>query len=506
MGRMNVGSEPLALFEKLRESLSKHESNVAFCIDGNYYSYGDLRKRTVGIQAKIVKEYPKGGARLGIVTRNAIDTYASFLACWFSGNSYVPINQDFPLSRNLEIIDQADISYILDSTSDNSLNLPPSVRFIDTRHHVEMEDGDFEIIGRGSDSELYILFTSGSTGSPKGVPISYGNVSAFVDSWNLLAIPINGNDRCLQMFDLTFDVSIACFLLPLLSGAQVYTVPPHGIKYLNAAKIIMQYELTIITIVPSLIALLKPYLSQLKFSRVRNCLLTAEATQVDLLEAWRQVVPNAMIRNLYGPTETTIWVSCYTVDSYRVKNYNGMLSIGKLFGGATSLIINEYGNPVAEYEKGELLISGPQLTSGYLNCPEKNAVAFLVFTIGNKLVRFYRTGDLCYKDEVGDLYYCGRIDNQVKIQGYRVELSEIEYLVRQEFDLNCATVVSNRYGTSEIVLVLESTTLVDTAKVLSFLKKKLPYYMVPARIASIGEFPIGTSGKVDRRQILSMIG
>jgi acyl-coenzyme A synthetase/AMP-(fatty) acid ligase len=308
------------------------------------------------------------------------------------------------------------------------------------------------------------------------------------------------------MFELTFDVSVSSYLPALLKGACVYTVPNDGIKYMHVLRVMTQYRLTSVQMVPSVIKLAKKLLNRISIPEVKRCILTGEATMVDLLELWLPCVPNASIFNFYGPTESTIYCSFLQYAEARPKSYNGMLAIGKSLKGMDLLIVNDLGDEASPNEKGELLIGGPQVTAGYLKNESKNKESFVSRSINGEPKSFYRSGDMCYRDEDGEIFYCGRFDNQVKIQGFRIELSEIEFLVRKQFGVNNVVIVEeNEQGVTKLLLVIESQLNEDITKIIAYLKDKLPDYMVPGVTNSMEEFPLNSSGKTDRKKIKEIL-
>lgn len=182
-----------------------------------------------------------------------------------------------------------------------------------------------------------------------------------------------------------------------------------------------------------------------------------------------------------------------------------MLSIGKPMGNTELLILDEHHQEVEKGSKGELYIGNAQLSAGYLNNPSQTSEAFLTLPDKGNMI-FYKSGDMVYKDGDGDIYYCGRFDNQVKIQGFRVELGEIEFLVREKFGVNnVVTVIESRKNASELILILESGQSGNNDSILNYLQHKLPQYMVPAGITCLKEFPLTGSGKTDRRKIKELI-
>ena len=487
----------------LKSSFEKNINRNAFCINQKFYTYEELQDKLFRISGALINSNAAKTKRVGIATTDTLETYASILACWFAGYAYVPLNPSIPEERNLTIIKEAKINVVLSSSE----TLPDfSKSFLHVQHintsELDKEGVDnFKFTEFNTDTTLYILFTSGSTGVPKGVPITYGNVISFVDSYNALGFNCNHEDRFLQMFDLTFDVSVASYLIPLLLGACVYTVSSKGIKYMNVYKILKDYKISFASIVPSIITYLKPYFADINLPYLKYCILTAEASNIDIVTKWLHCVPNCSIVNLYGPTEATIWCTGYFFDITKPKAYNEMLVIGKPFKNVHAEIIGENGAEVKKGEKGELCISSAQLTIGYLNNEEKNQLSFFI----KDGIRFYKTGDLCYVDENDDIFYCGRIDHQIKIQGFRIELSEIEMSAKEFAAVNnVAVAYKNKYGVNEIALFLE-----NFSGNINELKKKLtsrlPYYMIPSQINIITELPYNTSGKVDRVKLSGSI-
>jgi acyl-coenzyme A synthetase/AMP-(fatty) acid ligase len=227
---------------------------------------------------------------------------------------------------------------------------------------------------------------------------------------------------------------------------------------------------------------------------LKYCILTAEASLLANVSKWMDCMPGGKVVNLYGPTEATIWCTGYELDVQAPKAYNGMLAIGKPFKHVEAFILDELGNETALDIKGELCIASDQLTKGYLNNQEKTGLSFIEW--GGK--RLYKTGDLCYKDISGDIFYCGRIDHQVKIQGFRIELNEIEAVAKELISVNNAAVVyKNKLGVDQICLFLEKYTG-EAAGLKKQLEQKLPYYMIPTQVRVIEELPHNTSSKIDR--------
>lgn len=472
----------------------------AFHIGGNYFTYNQLAKYISKIRNELRIETLTDDKNIGLIIDDNIETYASIIAIWLEGKAYVPINPDSPLDRNNNLINQAEIKTIL-STSKVPIKLERKVIFTDLLE----EKALFLIQNNVPDSELaYIFFTSGTTGEPKGVPITRGNIEAFVSAFWDLGYTIDENDRCLQPFDLTFDLSVMSYLIPLLKGACVYTVPSNQIKYSYIAQLLEENMVTFALMVPSTIRFLKPYFDELNFPSLKYSLFCGEALPLDLTQGWSKCAPNAIIDNVYGPTEDTIFCSQYRyVRDNKNKTYNGILSIGKSMTSGEMIIVNEKNEEVETGEHGELCLTGGQLTPGYWKNPQKNKD---VFFLNNQGKRFYKTGDICFKDIEGDIMYVNRIDSQVKVQGFRIELGEIEFHVREFLKgINAAAVAfENISGNTELALFIEGQSI-NTNELYVYLKSKLPHYMIPANTLFCASFPLNSNGKTDRKELKRLI-
>lgn len=484
-------------------NIAKSADWNAFCINGKFYTYREFGRAVSRIQQSVAEAGPNS-RNVGLVINDDLETYASIFALWLEGESYVPLHPGWPPERCRDIAVQSGMDLILDSSERTRYD----GNVLHTSSLPETGDQPRYLCEHASDDDLaYILFTSGSTGKPKGVQISRGNIGAFMRAFWQTGIKIDGDDRCLQCFDLTFDVSVQSFLVPLTMGACCYTIPHGQIKYIYASGLIEDHRLTFGAMAPSMIRFLRPYFDEIDMSSLRTCIFTAEASPLDLVKEWMKVAPEAEIYDFYGPTEATIYCTYYKLSKTSAnKTLNGVVSIGKPMADVDAIIVGPDDNIVPQGEKGELCVAGPQVTSGYLNNPQKNAEAFMFKDINGRRLRFYRTGDLCFRDENGDIMYSGRLDHQAKIQGYRVEMGEIEFHAR-EF-LGGTNVVCIAYenagGLTEIAMFIESEES-DTSALLDYLKSKMPHYMIPGRIYFEPTFPLNGNAKTDKVVLKSKI-
>lgn len=488
----------------VRESIANYNDRNAFYIDGQYYTYRQLAERVSAIRG-LIRAAEVDEQIWGLAIQDNLDTYASILALWMEGKAYVPLHPSWPADRIASIIDQIELHNIL-ITEDADIVYPTTTHYTlhATRYTLNstlLLDDWKEV---SEDDLAYILFTSGSTGTPKGVQLSRKNIATFMDSFWKTGITITPEDRCMQVFDLTFDVSVQSYLVALTHGACVYTVPYGQVKYLYAASLIQEQKITFGAMAPSMLTYLRPYFDEFDATSMRQCILTAEACPVDLMEDWYKCAPNVEIYDFYGPTEATIYCTYYKLTrGGKNLSLNGIISIGRPMANVQAIIIDEDGNIIPEKSgaehKGELCVAGDQVTPGYWKNEEKNTSSFFV----RDGVRYYHTGDLCYWDESGNIMYSGRIDQQAKIQGFRVELGEIEFHAREYFNKEkrvMAIAFQNDKNLTEIALFIESAEL-DTKDLITYMRSKMPHYMIPTRMIFIENFPLNKSEKVDRNAL-----
>jgi amino acid adenylation domain-containing protein len=475
----------------------------AIFVDDRSYTYSELYGLCSAMHTLLKAHSIKKGDRVGVFTENSIYTYASLLGILSCGACYVPLNYDNPVERNRDIIADAGIKVLLytekeEKARELSVSLGTGCRPLNNR--VTPNPDTLAPVDQVHGDLCYLLFTSGTTGKPKGVPIYHRNLAAFLDMMlESGRYDFNRNDRFLQMFELTFDLSIFSFLVPLSVGASFYPIPRKGVAYLEVADILETREITVALMVPSVINYLKPYFREINLPKMRYSLFCGEALYHDTLSSWATCVPHAKIENLYGPTEATIFCLRYEwqLGESPHPQGKGIVPIGRPMEGMDAFKMNE--NSLDE--EGELCLSGEQVTLGYWNNSAKTAEAFGTTQNGKT---FYWTGDLCKIDQAGNFLYLGRIDNQVKIDGHRVELEEIEFHSR----VFCrdkqviAAVHTSEAGFHSLLLFVEGGE--DLKEGLEeHLKKHLPEYMIPKEIITVSCFPLNSNGKTDRKALIS---
>lgn len=483
----------------------KDSKNDAICVRGKIISYAEFFNR-VDYVFSLVKELPD--KYIGLYAMDDALTYASIVGLWFSGKAYVPLNPNQPLERHIEVINSVGIKYVL--TSDAEYKADGNSEMIitsktDFTGYQRLTDLQPEEV---SDCELaYILFTSGSTGKPKGVQICRGNVGAFIDSMNNIGLDVNENDKCLQPFDLTFDFSVSSYLIPFVKGACMYTVPNKAVKFTYIAGLLEDYHLTVLQMVPSMIRNLLPYMDEVDTSSVRYNILCGEALFPNVIIDWHKSNPDMVTYNMYGPTEDTVFCTYYlinkgNIDNLEISKQSGAVSIGVDFKNNESRVIDENSAFVTDKNVlGELCLCSSQLSPGYWQRPDENGSKF--FESEGK--RWYKTGDLCYKADNGNLMHEGRSDSQVKINGFRVELGEIENVYKKISDKFCVVLpYINAQNNIELAIVIESKEY-DYSDDKKKLTEILPAYEVPSTWLFMPKLPLNQNGKIDRRTLKELV-
>ena len=479
----------------------RDSDTIAFCIADKEYNYRQLFDYVEQIYSEINSADDN---LIGLYATDDIRTYASILALWLCGKTYVPLNPSQPKERHAEVINSVHTHTIL--SADANYTIPvEGVSIVSTSDfsHEAYERKDIMQIAEVCDDTLaYIIFTSGSTGKPKGVQLTRGNVAHFIDSMNHIGLDITPADRCLQPFDLTFDFSVSSYVIPLANGASIYTVPNRAVKFTYIAGLLEEYKLTVLQMVPSMIRNLLPYLDEVELGSVRYNILCGEALTGKVITPWHQANPNMVSYNMYGPTENTVFCTYYLIDKDNItspKSANDIVSIGKTFKNNDLLLLDENDRVIDEpNQEGELCLCGPQLTPGYWENDKENTEKFLMVDG----LRYYRSGDMCYYAEDGNLMYVSRKDFQVKINGFRVELGEIENRYAAISGGKYAVVMPfvNEQGNTELAIIIEGKEY-DYHEHRAALTNELPAYEIPNKWLFIRSIPLNQNGKVDRKTI-----
>lgn len=523
-----MGMALTTLAEGFFGTVDRHPDRPALEIAGEQASYARLHAAVAEFAATLEEFAPDGPPLTAVFAHRSWTAYSGVLAALARGHAYVPLTPTAPAARNRAILLRAGCAaMIVDAASESQLpellaDVPVAMTIL-LPHREECDDltdqfrrhrfltrtdihrdAEFQPRQPAPDDVAYLLFTSGSTGVPKGVKVSHANIRHFlsvVADW----YGIGPDDRLSQMFELVFDLSLFDLFAAWDAGACVCV--PSASEQLMPARFVIESQPTIWFSVPSTAWLMERQrsLEAGAFPSLRLSLFCGEALPGDLVRQWGQAAPHSVVENLYGPTELTVSCTRYVWDAKRSPSEceNGIVAIGEPFPGMTAIVVDEDLHEVGAGEEGELLMTGPQVSLGYHQSPEQTAAAFV--TVPGRAGTFYRTGDRVRKASPGrPMTYLGRLDHQIKIRGNRVELGEVEAALREETGMQGAVAVGwppTPGGASGIVAFLQAGA-VDVADLKRRLKARLPRHMIPSDIQFVDEWPLTTSGKIDRNYLI----
>jgi amino acid adenylation domain-containing protein len=525
--------EERALWIGFARSADRFPNRPAVHAGGKTLTYQELREQACRIAATIQKQQTSSTTPLtAVFAYRSPAAFQGVLGALLAGNGYVPLNRTFPVDRTQAMLDRSECSSIvvdegslpqldklLGAAQRDLLVLLPVLENVEPlrkqwpRHSIlGMKDlassQDWREPEAQPNAIAYLLFTSGSTGIPKGVMVAHRNVTAFTD-YMVDRYQITENDRLSQMFDMTFDLSAFDMFVAWERGACVCC--PSQKALIKPGTFIQDMELTIWFSVPSAAVFMKQ-LGMLKPGRypsLRFSLFCGEPLPVSSATAWLEAAPNSTLENLYGPTELTIACTLYRWDQARSLGEAelGIVPIGYPYPGMDVLVADEHFKEVGRGEEGELLMNGPQMSLGYWRDPEKTAAAFVV-PPGKQEV-YYRTGDRVRRP-AGDspLTHLGRIDFQVKILGHRVELGEIEAVVRRVCGLDGVIAVgwpATASGFGGVEVFLEGQTKNNKDELRKAVAAELPEYMVPRRFHFMDRLPRNVNDKFDRKAMIKLL-
>ncbi len=420
--------------------------------------------------------------------------YASILACLISGRTFIPLSMKHPLNhiaRTVSLVNSrvllADDSTISTATCIQKLVPSLDIQCVDKSGVLIRGNGSMggAVLKRFNDI-AYVLFTSGSTGSPKGVLIERANLNHYLNGVAPV-ISLEKNDKCTQMFDLNFDLAIGEILSCILAGGSLYPLESNELPLIET--FLDKFEPTIWSSTPSTVRMIQNLGFLNKYiGSIRKSFFGGEKLTVSIAKYWKSKCPQSQIHNFYGPTETTINVLHYEWTEKDQIN----VPLGRAIPSNSVRIVNDGGQPAGPKEVGEINVGGAQVARGYLNETTDTQSPF--FHVGE--ARWYRTGDFGFINSFGDLEFVGRKDLQVKIQGHRIELGEIEsaastwmpeaHIMAMELD-------------GELALIIEVELSQEKMKLLfSHLRKCLPQYMQPTKLLLISPWPLTINGKTDR--------
>lgn len=419
------------------------------------------------------------------------------------GNYYVPIDEEMPQSRIELILENVKTPLIIcdESTVETARGFElgdGEIVLYDDIIQTQVNDEAIDAIYRKAiDTDpIYIVFTSGSTGIPKGVVACHRSVIDYVEQLSEV-LGFDENTVFGNQTPLYFDACLKEIYPTLKFGATTYLIPKSYFSFpIKLVEFLNQYKINTICWVVSALTMVSAVntFKTIKPEYLRTIAFGSEVFPIKQFKRWKEAVPNATFTNLYGPTETT-GMCCY----YRVEREfadDEVIPIGRSFDNRQILLLDADGKLVKQGEEGEICIRGTALTLGYYNDPERTAAAFVQNPLNSLYPELiYKTGDLARYNEAGELVFASRKDYQIKHMGHRIELGEIEVNVNRLAGIHIAACV---YDTNKKKIVLYFVGELTEGELASALKTKLPRYMIPNKIVKLDEMPFTANGKIDR--------
>lgn len=495
-----------ALLARLRDVVTRRAGHIAVREQARTYTYAALGA-TIDELRRRLAEASHDGAPIGLLLDRSGLAYAAMWASLALGRAYVPLNTSYPHSRLRTIVEQAGIGVIV--CDEDTLEIAAALgvdadRIVTaTPMAVPFDTGVRELAcwqATGGGDIAYVLFTSGSTGQPKGVPISYDNLRAFIDNMRT-AIPYDEDDVCSQVCELSFDFSVEEIYLALLCGCTL--CPARRVDLFNPAHYIQRNSISVWISVPSLarVILSNGVVLGDALASIRISIFNGEALTTSLAEAWQSAAPNSEIWNSYGPTECTVAVAAERWTGDPAQQESDVIAIGRPFPDCRTALLEDEEivatSAASDGRTGELLLASPQRFSGYLD--PQLASPFVADARGTV---YYRTGDRV-RWHAGRLYYLGRIDHQVKIGGHRIELLEVEHRLRAALGIESLAVAAHPpQRPTELVLFIEGAASAPALPDLETLG--LPAYMRPKRTILVARLPTSAHGKLDRAALAGL--
>ena len=495
---------------------------LALAADGVERSYAGLVQRARQIAAALREHGIGAGARVGILGSRSLVAVEAVLGVAWTGAAYAPLGVAWPEARlravlaqlglDTLIVDRRGLPLLTPAVLDGIRLVlsagagPPAGRamVLDLASLPDAAE-PAEPAAMAAEDLAYIIFTSGTTGTPKGVMVPVGAVAAYLAALGARKA-MTPADRASQFTELSFDPSLGEIFLPWYAGASLHVVP--AVAQMSPARFIRERQLTVWGSTPAAIAWMRDTrsLQPGAFPLLRYSSFGGEPLPLASVEAWQRAAPNSAVDNLYGPTEATVDCVGQRVEPGAapiVTPGRGILAIGVPHPGTELAVLDADRRPLAAGEVGELAIAGRQLSLGYLHAPEITAERFPV--LDGK--RWYLTGDLAMQDAAGQFHHLGRIDNQIKIHGHRVELEDIEAQMRAVGGTDQAAAVAwpMQDGVARAIVGFVAQSVVPAGQIREALRGRLPPHMVPAAIHALAALPTTANGKLGRRALIDRL-
>lgn len=501
-----------SLIKLFRQRAVESGDSVALIHGRTQISYGDLDRMSDLAAHQLTESGVRPGTLVGLLVERDLETVVSLLAILKAGAAYVPVDPEYPRDRLSFIIDDSDVAFLVGARESVRSSGLLDHRFVDRPElaHLSVTGAVPELPRVAGEDVAYVIYTSGSTGKPKGCSITHGNVVALLEG-SLPLFDFRAEDRWTVFHSFCFDFSVWELWGALSTGASVVIAPWEAVvSPAELVDFLAEHRVTVLNQVPSVFRYTAQEFERAGFPKtsLRYVVFGGESVNLDVVRDFVKGVGDGapVMVNMYGITENTVHSTFKRLDG-AVLEGGSSSPIGRPLPHVGVHVLDEDRNPMADGENGELWLSGPSVSSGYLGREELTKQRFVSLNVGpdRGTTLCYRTGDVVRRLPDGELEYVGRNDEQIKIRGFRIELREIEHALESHPSVveAAVSVVDTRTGPM-LVSCLVSTEELDrgsTAQVRGHLSSLLPAHMVPRFYESVEKMPLTPSGKRDRQAV-----
>ncbi|HEC83801.1 MAG TPA: non-ribosomal peptide synthetase, partial [Thioploca sp.] len=489
------------IVDLFQEQVDKTPSNLAVVFEGQSLTYQELNFKANQLAHYLIEQGVQAETLVGICVERSIEMVIGLLGILKAGGAYVPLDPEYPAPRLQFMLEDSHIPILLTQTHLIE-QLPASqaklVGLDRDRATISAYSGSNPLPQTGPSNLAYVIYTSGSTGKPKGVMIEHKNLCH--STWTRQTYYQNTELKAfLLLSPVGFDSAVAGLFWSLTQGSML-VLPENARDLKSLTTQIWKHRISHLLCVPTLYSALLSQPDTDKLTGLKTAIIAGESGSQDILVQHHLKLPKTKLFNEYGPTEGTVWSSVSELNS----SFLNAQCIGKPIANTQIYLLDAHHNPTPIGIPGELCLAGKGLARGYLNRPELTLSKFIEVNLFGEPKRLYKTGDLARWRKDGNLEYLGRLDHQVKLRGFRIELGEIETTLTQHETVREAVVVLIKDdGNPRLAAYVTLTTPTDdTASVLrTWLKARLPDYLIPAHIMVLEQLPLTPNGKIDRNAL-----
>jgi len=490
----------MTIHTRFETIVSRFPDHVAVKSDGFCYSYSTIYRRANSVAAHLTEKGIVKGDIVAVTLNHSVDLVVALLAILKCGAAYLPLNYDSPVKYLESCLEAASVNFLI-CYEVGKLEGLPGVNIISIKNNAIFSAERTRFLDVKTDDEAiaYVMFTSGSTGKPKATIIPHRAVLRLVLDTNY--ITITHSDSILQFAPPSFDASTFEVWGALLNGATLVLYSGVGLDPNTLKRDIFENNVTILWLTAALFHLVANSFIEL-FSSLRVLLSGGDVINPKYVKKLFDHYPGVIFINGYGPTENTTFTCCHVIKEFDENNIS--IPIGNAISGTCIHILDDKMNSVDDGSIGTLYVSGSGVALGYLNQSNSGNTFFYNKNIADGLI--YNTGDLVKKNDLGQILFIGRVDNQVKVRGYRVSIEEIKLHIVELDGISDAVVTVQENDSGDQVLVAyikcENLHVFNGIDIKRLLSESLPEYMIPDKINFSNELPINANGKFDKKKLL----